>query len=281
LQRDAFVIEIEKHLSDWNSLATWPQASNVLESTMEQRVCVDVASFQAAYVNIIPPSWDVISISLSEDRDELLFSKLQACQTPFFLRLPLKRSNGEDPDEDDFRFDHAKAELLEIIEQVNNTCHNARNQTAKGAKKAWWTERETLDRRLKTFLENVERIWLGGFRGIFSQGTKPAEQLARFTQSLQTILDSHLPSRQKQRKGKQLRTQLHPRILELFVSLGEPKEDSDIEDSLMELLYFVVDILQFNGECNAYDEIDFDIVSCTENSHTEMALTFADHCRDY
>jgi separase len=32
------------------------------------------------------------------------------------------------------------------------------------------------------------------------------------------------------------------------------------KDTLMDLLYFVVDILQFQGERNAYDEIDFDMM---------------------
>jgi separase len=50
-------------------------------------------------------------------------------------------------------------------------------------------------------------------------------------------------------------------VLELFVALGEPTDDSELEDAVMDLLYFVVDILQFQGERNAYDEIDFDMVS--------------------
>ena len=47
----------------------------------------------------------------------------------------------------------------------------------------------------------------------------------------------------------------------MFVSLGCPSESNDVDEPLMDLLYFVVDILQFNGERNAYDEIDFDSVS--------------------
>ena len=51
------------------------------------------------------------------------------------------------------------------------------------------------------------------------------------------------------------------RVLELFVGLGNPSDSNDLDEPLMDLLYFVVDILQFNGERNAYDEIDFDSVS--------------------
>ena len=53
---------------------------------------------------------------------------------------------------------------------------------------------------------------------------------------------------------------LDQRVLELFIGLGSPGEAEDLEEPLMDLLYFVVDILQFHGERNAYDEIDFDSV---------------------
>jgi separase len=47
--------------------------------------------------------------------------------------------------------------------------------------------------------------------------------------------------------------------LDLFIGLGDPTDpDVDFDEALNDLLYFVVDILQFHGERNAYDEIDFD-----------------------
>ncbi|KAG8414922.1 separin protein [Metarhizium acridum] len=52
---------------------------------------------------------------------------------------------------------------------------------------------------------------------------------------------------------------LDSRILDLFIGLGDPTHpDCDFDEALNDLLYFVVDILQFHGERNAYDEIDFD-----------------------
>ena len=85
--------------------------------------------------------------------------------------------------------------------------------------------------------------------------------LARLQQSLQNILDKYLPSRRKAGRANQTpRTTFDLQILELFAALGNPSETNDVDDSLMDLLYFVVDILQFNGERNAYDEVDFDSV---------------------
>lgn len=85
--------------------------------------------------------------------------------------------------------------------------------------------------------------------------------LSRFQQSFQNILDKHLPSRQKSGRGTQAsRVNLDLQVLELFVGLGCPSETNEVDEALMDLLYFVVDVLQFNGERNAYDEIDFDSV---------------------
>jgi separase len=135
--------------------------------------------------------------------------------------------------------------------------------TRSGAKSEWWAEREALDARLRDLLQNIENIWLGGFRGIFCQFPRQPELLSRFQSSFQKILDKHLPSRQKM--GKRNKTgclNLDPRILELFVGLGNPEEAKcDLDEPLTDLLYFVVDVLQFHGERNAYDEIDFDAVS--------------------
>jgi hypothetical protein len=134
--------------------------------------------------------------------------------------------------------------------------------TRSGAKSEWWAEREALDDRLRDLLLNIENIWLGGFRGIFSQYPRHQELLSRFQSSFQKILDKHLPSRRK--VGKRNKTSylsLDPRILELFIGLGNPSRVKyDLDEPLTDLLYFVVDILQFHGERNAYDEIDFDAV---------------------
>jgi len=57
------------------------------------------------------------------------------------------------------------------------------------------------------------------------------------------------------------KTTLDSRILDLFIGLGDAsEEDCDLAEPLTDLLYFVVDVLQFHGELNAYAEIDFDSI---------------------
>jgi separase len=167
-----------------------------------------------------------------------------------------------DADEEVFGFEQGQSELLEIINLANESAHDAHGRTGREAKAAWWEEREALDARLRDLLENIEKVWLGGFTGIFSQHARRPELLARFQKSFQNILDKHLPSRQKTgKRNTGPRITLDSRILELFIGLGDAlDEDCDFSEPLTDLLYFVVDVLQFHGELNAYAEIDFDSI---------------------
>ncbi|KAI9823939.1 MAG: hypothetical protein M1832_002257 [Thelocarpon impressellum] len=263
LCREKEAIQIEKQPAK-ETLLQWPAPE--AGAHQHDHFPSDYGRFQKDYIDIIPSQWTVMSISLSDARDELYISKLQAGQTPFILRLPLDRHNSRDADEEIFNFEQGRDELGEIIELANFSAHDARDMSGKGAKTQWWAEREALDARLRDLLLNIENMWLGGFRGVFSQRRVRRQQdvlLARFQQSFHQILDKHLPSRQqpKQRGGKaQQRVTLDPRILELFVGLGGLVDGRELDEPLTDLLYFVVDVLQFHGERNAYDEIDFDSI---------------------
>lgn len=222
----------------------------------------DSAMFQSQYIDIIPSSWTVLSLSLSESKDEIRIARVRSGQSPFILTLPLSRHSARDPEEDPFDFKSGKDELQEIIQLTNYSTNNGHDMEKKGAKSEWWKVRAALDVRLQGLLHNMENFWLGGFRGIFSEATPNPELLLSFQHSLQNIFDKHMPSRQKpRRKGKQSRIMLDSRVLELFTGLGVPTDLENLDESLIDLLYFVVDIFQFNGERNAYDEIDFDSVS--------------------
>lgn len=268
LQRERASIQFNKRPTSQEEMLKWPRsASQSVSESMDLRMPLNYSSFQRDYVDIIPVAWKVISVSLSEARDEIHICKLQKGLNPFVLRLPLGRHNSRDADEDTFGFDHGSAEILEITELANFSAQDARNMSRSGAKSAWWAEREALDERLKALLANIENVWLSGFRGVFSSQKRHPELLSRFQHSFQNILDKYLPSRQAfGKRSKAGRVNLDSRILELFVSLGAPVDSSELEEPLTDLLYFVVDVLQFNGERNAYDEVDFDSVSATISS---------------
>ncbi len=262
MMRERLTIRVERQLAITQDVTAWPKIDETaIPQSLSINSSLGFSSFQREYIDIIPASWNVISLSLSEPRDEIRISKIRSGQTPFILVLPLKRHNSRDADEEIFGFDQAKTELLETIALANYSTSDAQDMSRKGAKSEWWEARAALDARLKDLLANIESIWLGGFRGVFTQEVHPLDILSRFQQSLYNILDRHLPSRQKRDKGRKAnRLVLDPRVLELFVEMGDPDEVDDLDEPLMDLLYFVIDILQFNGERNAYDEIDFDSV---------------------
>ncbi|KAE8824687.1 hypothetical protein PTNB85_09451 [Pyrenophora teres f. teres] len=216
-----------------------------------------ISDFQKDYIDIIPDTWTAVSLELSEERDELFITRFESGLSPFVLRLPLARHASREMDEEEFSFADGKRDFDEIIELSDFSTRSAKDMTSREARQQWWAEREALDTRLHELLINMENIWLGGFKGVFSQYERQPTLLARFRKSFESILNDHLPSRRK--KSQQKRPVLDARVLELFIGLGDAtNEDLDLDESLMDLIYFVVDVLQFNGECNAYDELDFD-----------------------
>lgn len=255
LERAAVYSDLNK-----NELPHWPSLSAPNNQDLSM---INANTFQTDCIDALPEGWTAISLTLNEQRDELYLVRYESSQTPFILRLPLARHNSRDVDEDVFGFDEGKAELKEIITQSDMTTHGGRDMSAKGAKAKWWEEREALDGRLRDLLQNIENIWIGGFKGILAQQPRQPEQLQKFQKAMEKILDKHLPSRRaKKRTNSWI---FDPGILELFTGLGYltdmTDEQSSLDEELLDLLYFVVDILQFNGERNAYDEIDFDSIA--------------------
>ncbi|KAJ4358183.1 separin protein [Didymosphaeria variabile] len=262
----AYMSEIPKH----HALASAQGSVEVDQETMSREVCLQwpkfienepptasPAEFQHDYIDIIPETWTAVSLALSEEQDELYITRYQRNTSPFVLRLPLSRHSSRDLDEEEFTFADGRRELEEIIELSDFTTRNAKDLTSREGRKQWWDDRQALDTKLRELLLNIEKIWLGGFKGIFSDHTHQPALLARFRKSFDNVLARHLPSRQK--KSQQKRPNLDPRVLDLFIGLGDASDpELDFDEALTDLIYFVVDILHFNGEPNAYDEIDFD-----------------------
>lgn len=242
----------------------WPQAS------AERPPLASLADFQHDYIDIIPEAWTAVSLALSEEQDEIYVTRYERGTSPFVLRLPLARNSSRDLDEEEFTFADGRREFEEIIELSDFSTRGTKDISTSAAKHQWWDERKALDAKLRELLLNMENIWFGGFKGIFSDHVHQPSLLARFRKTFDGILDRHLPSRQ--RKGQQKKPSLDSRVLELFVGLGDASNSElDFDEALTDLIYFVVDILQFNGEPNAYDEIDFD----------SMVIETLDALRDY
>jgi len=250
----------------------WPSMTTT--TTTNNSPPLTPTAFQQEYINPLPAPWTTLSLSLDPAATSLSIARYRANQPPLILRLPFSRHQDEDLGTEPFDYAAGKEELRDIIQRSNTSCHNnsKADLAAKGAKSAWWSEREALDRRLQELLLNMEEMWFGGFKGVFSPRRSHAGLLARFRAAVEGALDRHLPSRQAA-KGRAARcSALDDGVLELFVNLGSDDDGAmDLDEPISDLLYFVVDMLQFNGERNAYDEIDFD----------EMTVEILDALRVY
>lgn len=253
-QREHWIMKAEDATVTYAQAQIWPMNENQKISSAR----LSIAS-EPDFVEKLPSSWILLSISLSDDQKDLVVCRQVSGRHAFSLRIPLLRSNMEGLDHEEFSFHEARKELREIIHRANSTAHDARGQADKQVRKSWWAEREALDKRLETLLVNIEHLWFGGFCGILSQHEADEDLFSQFAKLLSKSLDNHLPSRQKPGTAKRSQVQVHSHVLELFLSLGHP-DASDLDDCITDLLYFVVDILQLSGEHNAYDEIDFDML---------------------
>jgi separase len=245
--RESYTIAAERDTTSREECYTWPK--------VDQSEAVDETCDM--HIPDLPSTWTIVTIALSHDKKELLLSRMTARSTPFLMRVPLERPSVIDDEPYEFTLDIARQELLDIIGQANQTCHDARGGGSRQERKAWFAQREALDKSLEALLKNMENIWLGGFRGLLADSCPDEGSLARFGEDFANCLNKHLPSRQKRSKTK-TRIDLHAHVLELFTSLPFNEESTDLEDSITDLLYFVVDVLLFSGEPNAFDEIDFD-----------------------
>ncbi|OAL36186.1 hypothetical protein AYO20_04600 [Fonsecaea nubica] len=254
LTRERFVTLGELSAAKKMSTESWPSTHNSDNS----HICLMSDKLLNYDTSLLPASWSVISLGLNEDGNELFVAQLAYQRSPFVVRIPLARPDPSEGDNEELDLKSAKAEIQEIIMKANASAHDARGSSVdKSVRKEWYVERQALDRQLATLLENIENIWFGGFRGLLSAGHIEEGELRQFGRCLTSTLHRHLPSRQKPSKSCEHVVELHDHVLELFVALGHPRA-VELEDAVTDLLYFVIDILQFNGERNAYDEIDFD-----------------------
>jgi len=207
----------------------------------------------------IPENWLVISIDICSFNGDLIISKIsENIPTPSILRLPLSRHSSRTIDEESFSFQDAMKGLNEIIMESNKTTTKDRTSsiTTLEDRQQWHQERYDLDEKLCAFLDKIEYCWIGGFKGIFSQNKIDVCQKAQLKEKFLSILGQYVPSR-SQRNQNFKPIEIDDFIIELFIGLGDPSELGSTE-LLEDLIYFVLDILLFHGEENAYDEIDID-----------------------
>ena len=230
--------------------------SNNISATLESDVVT------AAQKNLMESNLDinVITIDFCSITGNLLLSKLEPqAKRRTHLRLPLIRSNARDLDEVHFSFPEATKELLSIIKKSNETTSVEVTSKIKTReeRKSWWTTRYDLDKRLQKLLNNIESSWFNGVQGFFSPEVVDSLLFGKFKSKFYEILHQNLPSR-KLYGNPTMFIKVQDWVIELFLKLNP--QELDFLSKMEDLIYFVLDILLFHGEENAYDEIDFSML---------------------
>lgn len=125
----------------------------------------DASSLSTSAMSQFPSHWTVVHISLTPDKSTLFISRQNVSSEPLMFCVPLKGRRESNEDEH-LTFDDAVNELAEIIrlsDQGTRNAVNVRNDDPQ-ARVAWWAERNTLDRRMRELLDNIEFCWLGAFK---------------------------------------------------------------------------------------------------------------------
>lgn len=189
-----------------------------------------------------------------------------------FLRIPLNSLSLRDIETGHLPFSKAMEELNNIISQSNLSVSRevtSMIHTSDG-RKDWWKTRYNLDKQLEELLTAVEKTWFGGFSGFFSNTEVNRKNFEEFQNSFTNTLHQNLPSR-KQVGSPEKFLIIEDWILELFLQIDPSSKNflTMVED----LIYFVLDILTYHGEENAYDEVEisvlhFEIEEAIKKYHT-------------
>ncbi|KAI0266095.1 peptidase family C50-domain-containing protein [Gloeopeniophorella convolvens] len=198
-----------------------------------QRLPFDSADLLRSKVDRLPKNWTVVHICVTEDQNTLFVTRQRAEQQPLVFSLPLK-GRRETEDDEHLAFEDAISELREIIRLSDESTKSAINVKGQdqGARAAWWADRGALDKRLKELLESIEFCWFGAFKKIFERAIGA------------------------QGKKQSTHMQLDGSLLECFSRLSPKCRDEELED----LVYFILDLCQFQGLQVAIAEVDIDHV---------------------
>lgn len=116
-------------------------------------------------LSVLPETWAIVSISVTEDRNTMFISRHQNGHDPLVFCLPLDRqSKREGEEEDVFTFDAGILELKTIIELSEECSKRSKLVQTEADKAEWWNTKWQLDERMKELINNVEFCWLGAFK---------------------------------------------------------------------------------------------------------------------
>lgn len=186
----------------------------------------------------------VVAVAIDIDIDEscVVLTRIEPFHPPLSVRLPTARVRSllsiDHSTEPELKISDGLKELHRIIEGSVSDAYRLQNLNAE-----FWQNQRNWDDEARRLVFRMQTHWLGGFRAIFEPTT--LAHGPEICNQLNQALKEHLPSK--------IQLNLSPPILALFTRLGHATE-AEIED----LLWYILDTLQFQGEPVGYDDVDMD-----------------------
>ncbi|KAG9106814.1 hypothetical protein FRC07_008733, partial [Ceratobasidium sp. 392] len=182
----------------------------------------------AQQLNLLPKHWTVVTINVTDDKMALMVSRQRPRHPPMIFCLPLNRRGREADEEEKFDYDDAMDELTSIIETSDRITHEGANiEGDKSAIAEWWSERTTLDQRMRELLDNIEFCWLGVFKMIFATPLNhPPDALAL----LRSRLDKAFKRNGIGSDKSNARPKLDKGLLDCLASISPKCRDEELED---------------------------------------------------
>ncbi|KAJ3124301.1 hypothetical protein HK098_001213 [Nowakowskiella sp. JEL0407] len=240
------------------------------------------------FINKIPNTWLVCSMSIDTKRNDLYITRYNTQQKtldgegkgkPIVMRIPLLRQSTREGDrEAEFSFEDALKELSEIKEESANSMkitgadENGKKKTLTAEeKRTWWEKRKKLDVRMGNLLQRIDTCWLGGFKGMLFPDNEEISDatLDRFRVALEGLMTRALrPNRKivRRKPGNATETRanaapiplqmpsLDKEFLRMIVRAGFDVTIEEAED----VVHYMLDIMRMHGIVVDFDLFNFD-----------------------
>ncbi|KAG0231028.1 hypothetical protein BGW42_000546 [Actinomortierella wolfii] len=147
--------------------------------------------FLTDFVDILPSSWTVVSLSMDVERDILYVNRLRAHTMPVILQLPLSRVKQRAADHPEpLTYELALAELEDILKTSNETLQVGQSFVTREEKLAWWEARKELDERMQNLLQVMQNHWFCGLQGVIQSHNTPKDEqnLLQFKASMERMM---------------------------------------------------------------------------------------------
>ncbi|KAI8612609.1 peptidase family C50-domain-containing protein [Chytriomyces sp. MP71] len=235
-----------------------------LHAAYEKEISWKPEDLSSQVIERLPATWTVVSLSADPNLDDLYVTRIRKDSTPAIFRLPMKRQAIREGEDNGFGLEALLTELHSIVSENNNTTKVAASVAAENRdqtreeKSAWWATRRELDDRMKDILTQLEKYWLGGFKGLLIGDDFNNANYAKLFTDFKTSLE-HLIVKAVAKKSRVKPLPLDADLCHMILRLGPEPDPMDVED----VLYYLMDAYQYAGCPIGYDEVNIDMMEST------------------